>query len=108
VYTEVRPEEDYRSYFCNCYGTVDMAAGRDHVVSRSSYHQSFWAEAHPKDGHLLTPAAAINHTDEEMEFLARLVNQQTAWQVLGRRGIKDGKGFMDPMPADAHPAMHLR
>jgi hypothetical protein len=108
VYTEVRPEEDYRSYFCNCYGTVDMAAGRDHVVSRSNYHQSFWGEAHPRDGRLLTPAAAINHTDEEMEYLARLVNQQTAWQVLGRRGIKDGKGFMDPTPADAHPAMQLR
>jgi hypothetical protein len=108
VYTEVRPEEDYRSYFCNCYGTVDMAAGGDRVVSRSSYHQSFWGEAHPRDGRLLTPAAAINHTDEELEYLARLVNQQTAWQVLGRRGIKDGKGYMDPMPADAHPAMQLR
>jgi hypothetical protein len=87
---------------------VDMSAGGDHVVSQSSYHQSFWGEAQPKDGRLLTPAAAINHSDEELEYLARLVNQRTAWEVLGRKGIKDGKGYMDPMPADAHPAMQLR
>lgn len=108
VYTEVRPDQGYRSYFCNCYGTVDMIAGADRLVSRSSYHQSFWAETQPRNGRLLTPAGAINHTDEEMEYLARLVNQQTAWQVLGRRGIKDGKGYMDPTPADAHPAMQPR
>ncbi len=108
VYTEVRPDEGYRSYFCNCYGTVDMSAGGDRVVSQSSYHQSFWGEAQRKDGRLLTPAAAINHTDEELEYLARLVNQRTAWEVLGRKGIKDGKGYMEPMPADAHPAMQLR
>jgi hypothetical protein len=108
VYTEVRPDEGYRSYFCNCYGTVDMSAGNDRVVSRSNYHQSFWAEAQPRDGRLLTPASAINHTDEELEFLARLVNQQTAWQALGRKGVKDGKGYMEEMPADAHPALRQR
>ncbi|MDB5940632.1 MAG: iron dicitrate transport regulator FecR [Ramlibacter sp.] len=108
VYTEVRPEEAYRSYFCNCYGVVEMAAGGDRVVSRSSYHQSFWGEAAPKNGRLLTPADAINHTDEELEYLARLVNQQTAWQELGRRGVKDGKGYMEPMPAEAHPAAQAR
>ncbi|MFC5499017.1 iron dicitrate transport regulator FecR [Caenimonas terrae] len=108
VYTEVRPDEGYRSYFCNCYGTVDMSAGDDRLVSRSSYHQSFWAEAQPQQGRLLAPAAAINHTDEEMEYLARLVNQQTAWEILGRKGVKDGRGYMDPMPADAHPAMQQR
>ena len=105
VYTEVRPEEGYRSYFCNCYGTVEMIAGKDRLTSRSNYHQSFWAEAQPKDGRLLTPAGAINHTDEEMEYLARLVNQQTAWDALGRKGVKDGKGYMEQMPPDAHPAM---
>ena len=108
VYTEVRPEESYRSYFCNCYGTVQMSAGNDRVVSRSTYHQSFWGEAQPKNGRLLTPAGAINHTDEEMEYLARLVNQQTAWEALGRRGLRDGKGYMEQAPTDAHPAMQLR
>ena len=105
VYTEVLPEQGYRSYFCNCYGTVDMVAGNERLVSRSTYHQSFWAEVQRKDGRLLTPAGAINHTDEEMEYLARLVNQKTAWEVLGRKGIRDGGGYMEQMPADAHPAI---
>ena len=108
VYTEVNAAEAYRSYFCNCYGTVDVNAGGDRVLSRSSYHQSFWGEAAPKNGRMLTPAGAINHTDEEMENLARLVDQQTAWQVVGRRGVKDGKGYMEQMPPEAHPAAQAR
>jgi pSer/pThr/pTyr-binding forkhead associated (FHA) protein len=104
VYTEIFPAQGYRSYFCNCYGTVDMEARGDRVVSQSNYHQSFWGEAQPVNGRLLTPAKAINHTDEEMEMLARLVNQQTAWEAMGRRGIKDGQGYMDEMPPGAHPA----
>jgi hypothetical protein len=105
VYTEVFAEQNFRSYFCNCYGTVDMGAGPDKAVSRSDYHQSFWGEVEPKNGRFLTPAKAINHTDEELEFLAKLVNQRTAWQVAGRTGVKDGMGYMEQQPASAHPAM---
>jgi hypothetical protein len=104
VYTEVRPQENYRSYFCNCYGTVDMGAGPDKAVSRAEYHQAFWGEAEPKAGRFLTPAKAINHTDEELEFLARLVGQRTAWQVAGKKGVKDGSGYMEEKPPAAHPA----
>lgn len=104
VYTEVFAEQDNRSYFCNCYGTVDMAAGRDRAVSRSDYHQAFWGEVAPKGGRMLTPAKAINHTDEELEYLARLVGQQTAWQRLGKKGVKDGKGYMEDKPNQTHPA----
>ncbi|MBX3588261.1 MAG: iron dicitrate transport regulator FecR [Ramlibacter sp.] len=107
VYTEVFPAQNYRSYFCNCYGTVDMGAGADRVVSQADYHQSFWGEAEPKNGHLLTPAKAINHTDEEMEFLARLVNQKTAWQIAGKKGVKDGMGYMDSGASHTHPAMNM-
>ncbi|MRD46669.1 iron dicitrate transport regulator FecR [Caenimonas koreensis] len=107
VYTEVFPQQSYRSYFCNCYGTVDMGAGPDRTVSQSSYHQSFWGEAEPKNGRFLTPAKAINHTDEELEFLAKLVNQRTAWEVLGRKGVKDGMGYMEQRPETAHPAMNM-
>ena len=71
VYTEVFPQQGYRSYFCNCYGAVDMAAGGDRALSRADYHQSFWGEAEPKNGRYLTPAKAINHTDEELEYLAQ-------------------------------------
>ena len=107
VYTEVLPEQNFRSYFCNCYGTVDMSAGQDTTVSQSDYHQSFWGEAEPRNGRMLTPAKAINHTDEEMEYLARLVNQRTAWEILGRKGVKDGLGYMDEHPASEHPAMRM-
>lgn len=105
VYTEVFP--DQRSYFCNCYGVVEMAAGADQALSESSYHQSFWGEVSPKDGRMLTPAKAINHTDEEVEYLAKLVNQKTAWQILGKKGVKDGKGYMEEKPGQMHPAQMI-
>ena len=113
VYAEVFPEQDFRSYFCNCYGTVDIAAGGESVVSQASYHQAFWAEVAPRNGRLLTPAGAINHTDEELEFLAKLVDQRTAWQIAGHKGSKDGSGQITypaapggsapPTPAPAPP-----
>jgi hypothetical protein len=93
VYTEVFPQQGFRSYFCNCYGTVDMTAGPEKAVSQASYHQSFWGEAEPRNGRYLTPAEAINHTDEELETLAKLVGQRTAWQIAGKKGTLDGKGY---------------
>ena len=104
VYTEVFPEQNMRSYFCNCYGVVDMAAGPDRALSRSDYHQSFWGEVEPKNGRVLTPANAINHTDEELGMLAELVGERTAWQALGRKGVKDGIGSMEQRAPEAHPA----
>ena len=104
VYTEVFPAQSYRSYFCNCYGTVDVGAGPDRALSRADYHQAFWGEPQPKEGRFLTPAGAINHTDEELEFLARLVDQRTAWQIAGKKGVKDGRGYMEEQPPTAHPA----
>ena len=103
VYTEVMP--DQRTYFCNCYGLVDVVTRGERTVSESSYHQSFWGEVEPKAGRVITPAAAINHTDEELEFLARLIDQRTAWQIAGKKGVKDGKGYMENKPDQMHPAM---
>ena len=103
VYTEVFPQQDSRTYFCNCYGTVDMGAGPDRAVSRADYHQAFWGEVEPKEGKFLTPAKAINHTDEELEALARLIGQRTAWQIAGKKGVKDGMGYMDEQPGRTHP-----
>ena len=104
VYTEVFPGQSFRSYFCNCYGVVEVVAGGDKTVSRADYHQAFWGEPQANNGRFLTPAKAINHTDEEVEHLAQLVDQRTAWQVLGRKGVKDGQGYMEERPAGAHPA----
>jgi len=108
IYTEVFEAQDSRSYFCNCYGTIDMDARFDRTVSKSSYHQSFWGEVQPKNGHYLTAANAINHTDEELEYLAKLVDQRTAWEIEGRKGIKNGMGYMDEQPASMHPANQMK
>jgi len=103
VYAEVFADQGQRGYLCNCYGTVDLTSGSESVVSQSSYHQSFWAEPTPRNGRLLTPAGAINHTDEELEFLAGLVNQRTAWQITGRKGSKDGSGGASPSYSSGPP-----
>lgn len=104
VYTEARPQEGGRSYFCNCYGTVDLAADTEQRTSIAEYHQAFWAETAPREGRMLRPAPAINHTDEELEMLARLVGQRTAWQIKGRRGTKDAQGYPVEQPGTAAPA----
>ena len=104
VYTEIFANQGGRSYLCNCYGTVAVANGADTILSESSYHQAFWGEVTPKNGRSLTPANAINHVDEELEMLAGLIGQRTAWQIAGRKGVKDGKGYMEQQPDEMHPA----
>lgn len=89
VYTEVFGDKDQRSYLCNCYGTIDLATATDKVTSQTEYHQAFWADQRGAGEVVLTPAKAINHTDEELEFLARLVQQRTAWQISGKKGSKE-------------------
>ncbi len=94
VYTELFSEQSERSYFCNCYGTVDVAAGTDAVESTTEYHQAFWAEAGPKAGASLSPAKKLNHTDEEMEMLAKLIGERTSWQITGRKGNPTDPGYL--------------
>lgn len=91
VYAEVFADQGGRNYFCNCYGTVDVSSASEKKTSVAQYHQSFWSE--PGDGRL-SPAKAINHTDEELEFLAALIDQRTTWQIMGKKGNKDGSGTM--------------
>ncbi len=105
VYTEVFEAQNFRSYFCNCYGVVDLSAGETKAVSRADYHQSFWSSPTNSTDLALVPAKAINHTDEELEFLAKLVGQNTNWQTMGKKGVKDGMGYMDDSPNKVHPAM---
>lgn len=102
VYTEVMPDQN--SYFCNCYGAVDLTASGERLRSVSQYHQSFWSAAQPTAGRFITPAPALNHTDEELEFLAGLIDQRTAWQIARAKGARDGKGFMGDQPGQVHPA----
>ena len=107
VYTEIMDDQGGRSYLCNCYGAVDVAAGPDRAFSQASYHQAFWGEPAARNGRFIRPANAINHTDEELEFLARLIGQRTAWQIAGKKGVKDGKGYMDDKAGQVHPAMTM-
>ena len=96
VYVEVMPNRDNRTYFCNCYGTVELNAGGSQKLSEAQYHQSFWAEKELSlNNTRLIPTGLFNHTDEEQEFLARLINQRTYWQIAGRKGNTDGSGKMD-------------
>jgi len=94
VYAEIFASQGDRNYFCNCYGTVDLGAGTEKLVSEAQYHQAFWADAEPRAGRFLTAAGALNHSDEELEFLAQLIDQRTAWQIAGRKGNKDGTGTL--------------
>lgn len=105
VYTEVFEAQNFRSYFCNCYGVVDLSAGETKAVSRADYHQAFWSSPANSTDLALAQAKAINHTDEELEFLAKLVGQNTNWQTMGKKGVKDGMGYMDDSPNKVHPAM---
>lgn len=89
VYTEVFSKQGGRTYFCNCYGVVDLASGADRETSESSYHQAVWGEPVLDGRASLTPARAINHTDEELEYLARLIGDRTAWQISGKKGTKE-------------------
>lgn len=93
VYAEVLPGPGRRTYVCNCYGTLALNVSGLQRESLSDYHQCFFAEASPRDGRLLTPAALGRHADEEMEGLAALVGQRTAWQMRGRKGVPDGSGL---------------
>lgn len=93
VYAEVFPEQDNRSYLCTCYGVVDLEASSERTLVQAEYHNAFWVDASPRNGRVLTPAPLLNHTDEELEYLAQLVNQRTTWQITGRKGAKDGSGY---------------
>lgn len=86
VYTEIPANQNGRTYFCNCYGVVDLASGNDKELSEATYHQAFWGEAAYGSGSSLTPARMLNHTDEELETLARLIGEPTAWQISGKKG----------------------
>jgi hypothetical protein len=93
VYTEVLPEKDGREYFCTCYGTVNLSVGASTKLSQAEYHDAFWVDPSAPAGAALRRAPAVNHTDEELEFLAQLVGQRTAWQISGRKGNGSHSGY---------------
>jgi hypothetical protein len=84
------------TYFCNCYGTVELIPNnmpsKREVVS-AEYHASRTVYAEPRaENRMVEMAKPKNHTDEELELLAGLIGQRTAWQITGKKGPKDGMG----------------
>ena len=85
LYNEIMP--DGRDYFCNCYGTIDLMAHEQKIITESRYHTAFFiAPEGAAASNGIKSAKGINHTDEELEFLARLAGQSTAWQIYGKPG----------------------
>lgn len=85
VYAQAPAQLGRASYLCNCYGTLALSSGKDKTSCTSTYHEAFWAAAGSSEGDALMPADRINHTDAELEFLARLVSQETTWQATGEK-----------------------
>ena len=93
VYTEIFANQDGRSYFCNCYGTVDVSAGADHTISQSEYHQAYWGEVSTQ--RRPQPDARQSHQPHRRRTWntwPAWSDQRTAWQISGKKGNKDGSG----------------
>ena len=72
IYAEASGKNLQRSYLCNCYGKVALSAGKDRTVSTDT-HQAFWATSDISEDISLMPADSLNHSDEEVAFLASLL-----------------------------------
>ena len=74
VYMEASPE---RTYFCTCYGTVEIED--QHRTEKrlvvSGYHSPNIIYAEMTDGKMMQKAEFINHTDEELVMLEKLVGR---------------------------------
>lgn len=74
---------------------VDLDADGRRAPSQSNRRQSFWAVADEINGTGRRETKFMDHTDEGLELLARLINPRTCWQMAGRKGVADGKGKME-------------
>jgi hypothetical protein len=87
VYAEVFENHRQHSYLCNCYGTLTLSAGKEKTVSASTYHEAFWAIPESSESEALVPADSVHHNDKELEFLAGLISQKTAWQISSQKSM---------------------
>ena len=75
VYVEASPE---RTYFCTCYGTVEIED--QHRTEKrlvvSGYHWPNIIHAEMIDGKMMQKGEFINHTDEELVMLEKLVGRK--------------------------------
>ncbi len=80
VYMEAHDEG---TYFCSCYGTVDLQANanpsdRESIVaSRHNNPRMILKEA--RNGELFLPSTFQTHTDDEMDRLEKAVGRRAPW-----------------------------
>lgn len=77
VYTETRGDG---TYFCTCWGTVDLAASEDAADREtvdSRRHIARLIAASAKDGTRFRPTVFETHTDEEMDILEKCVGRRS-------------------------------
>ena len=74
IYMEASPE---RTYFCTCYGTVELEDQHraDKRLITSGYHTPNIIYAEMTEGRMMQKAQFINHTDEELVMLEKLVGR---------------------------------
>ena len=74
IYMEAAPE---RTYFCTCYGTVELEDQHrtDKRLIASGYHTPNIVYAEMTEGKVMQKAEFINHTDEELVMLEKLVGR---------------------------------
>lgn len=75
-YAESDPEQ---TYFCTCYGVADVAAARDpqsrETVESNHHDRPLYILAKPDGGRTIRDAPFINHTDQELMLIERLVGR---------------------------------
>lgn len=76
IYTETNPDE---TYFCTCYGTVDMASSRDRssraTIVSQHHNAPKYIAAKGSEGKLIRPAPWKDHTDTELMLIEALVGR---------------------------------
>ncbi|MGE5616703.1 MAG: iron dicitrate transport regulator FecR [Bacillota bacterium] len=85
VYMETRGDG---TYFCTCWGTVDLAASdspREREIVESKRHVARLVLPAPKDGVRFQEAPFETHTDEEMDILEKCVGRRSPLVVPDQR-----------------------
>ncbi len=76
VYLETDPEE---TYFCTCYGIVDVAANKDQAsretISSKHHDKPVYILTKASSGKYIRPAPMKNHTDVELSLIEELVGR---------------------------------
>jgi len=83
VYLETRGDG---TYFCTCWGSVDLAATDDPKDAQrieSTSHAPRLIAPQPRDGTRFRPAPFETHTDQEMDILQKCVGRRSPILVPG-------------------------